>query len=69
MLMRIIVNEETLEVSESTSLSFLIKSFGSEDFRGWAVAINEKVISKNNFETTFLSEGDRVLFIQATQGG
>ena len=40
-----------------------------DDLRGWAVAINEDVIPRQDFENTFLSEGDRVLLIQATQGG
>lgn len=39
------------------------------DKSGIAVALNEDVIQKNNWENTLLSENDRILVITATQGG
>ena len=67
--MKILVNDHNLEISETTSLDILLNDLGQDDLRGWAVAINEDVIPRQDFENTFLSEGDRVLLIQATQGG
>ena len=67
--MKILLNDHNLEISETTSLDILLKDLGQDDLRGWAVAINEDVIPRQDFENTFLSEGDRVLLIQATQGG
>lgn len=67
--MKIFLNEESYEVSEEYSLCSLIKELGKDDLSGWAVAINETVIPKSLLESTFLTENDRVLFIQATQGG
>ncbi len=67
--MKILLNDHNLEISETTSLDILLNDLGQDDLRGWAVAINEDVIPRQDFENTFLSEGDRVLLIQATQGG
>ena len=67
--MKILLNNHNLEISETTSLDILLNDLGQDDLRGWAVAINEDVIPRQDFENTFLSEGDRVLLIQATQGG
>ena len=67
--MKILLNDNNLEISETTSLDILLNDLGQDDLRGWAVAINEDVIPRQDFENTFLSEGDRVLLIQATQGG
>nr|WP_294936899.1 sulfur carrier protein ThiS [uncultured Flavobacterium sp.] len=36
---------------------------------GIALAINNTVIPKSNWVTTFLSESDEILIITATQGG
>jgi thiamine biosynthesis protein ThiS len=40
-----------------------------EDLRGWAVAVNEQVIPSEEMNARKLFEGDRILLIQATQGG
>ncbi len=34
-----------------------------------AVAVNEEVVPKNEWEKTGLKEGDRILLIRATHGG
>lgn len=67
--MKILLNDDGFEISDGTSLSLLLKKLGKNDFSGWAVAVNEIVIPSGDLENTFLVEGDRVLFIQATQGG
>ena len=67
--MRISVNDETREIPEGSTLSNLLTSLALEDLRGWAVAINEQVIPSEEMNTRKLFEGDRILLIQATQGG
>jgi len=67
--MRINLNDEIFEIPEGASLSLLVKKLQKNNFNGWAVAVNEVVIPSDDFESTFLTEGDRILFIQATQGG
>ena len=36
---------------------------------GIAVAVNQNIITKTNWSTKALNEGDEVLIIKATQGG
>jgi sulfur carrier protein len=37
--------------------------------RGVALAVNDKVIPKSKWEQCILKDGDRILAIEATQGG
>lgn len=37
--------------------------------KGIAVAVNDQIISKNNWSSHQLAEGEKVLVIKATQGG
>ena len=67
--MKILLNDDNYEIAENTSVTMLFQKLGKEDLKGWAVAVNENIISKYDFEKTFLCEEDRVILIQATQGG
>tara|TARA_B100000212_G_scaffold123725_1_gene92850 strand:+ start:1956 stop:2159 length:204 start_codon:yes stop_codon:yes gene_type:complete len=67
--MRILVNEEGRELPEGSTLSNLLDALSMKDLRGWAVAVNEQVIPSDEMSLRELIEGDRVLLIQATQGG
>tara|TARA_B100002019_G_C21182737_1_gene554583 strand:- start:580 stop:783 length:204 start_codon:yes stop_codon:yes gene_type:complete len=67
--MNIFVNDEPKEVAEGTSLLSLSNELIRSNSKGWAFALNDSIIPKVNLENTLLSEGDRVLLIQATQGG
>ena len=67
--MKIFVNDEPKEVSEGTSLQSLSNELVTTDSKGWAFALNDSIIPKANLEKTLLREGDRILLIQATQGG
>lgn len=67
--MKILLNDENYEIAESTSITMLFHKLGKDDTRGWAVAVNESIIPKHDFEKTLLCEEDRVILIQATQGG
>lgn len=67
--MKISVNDENYEILDDSNLTSLLNSLGMKDLKGWALALNEKVIAKSDFDQTKLIEGDRVILIQATQGG
>lgn len=67
--MKILLNDENYEIAENTSITMLFQKLGKKDFRGWAVAVNGNIIPKYDFEKTFLCVEDRVILIQATQGG
>ena len=57
------------DVMDNESLHFILSSLGFNDFRGWAVAVNQQVIPREKFEVTFLREGDEEILTQASQGG
>ena len=67
--MNITVNDETREVSEGCDLDEALSTLGFSSTNGCAVALNEEVISKENWVSQKLTNGDRVLIVQATQGG
>ena len=67
--MKIFVNDEPKEVPEGTSLQSLSDKLLESGSKGWAWALNESVIPKMYLKNTLLREGDRILLIQATQGG
>ena len=66
--MEITVNNELKNINES-SLGLLIDHLLGEKTKGIAVAVNQSIIPKQNWESTSLKEKDNVLIIKATQGG
>lgn len=66
--MKIEVNGELKEFDTKSDLSSIVHSF-VKDTMGMAVAVNNSVIPKQKWQTTFLQENDKVLLIKATQGG
>ncbi len=68
--MRIYLNGEELEVPEGITISELIKSLNIKVREvGFAVAVNEEVVSKSKYESYKLSEGDRVEIVHLVGGG
>lgn len=67
--MTICVNDEPRPIANAASLTQLLGELGLTERRGVAVAVNDAVVPRSNWLTHALTEGDRVLVIQATQGG
>ena len=67
--MNISLNDEPHEIGEGMKLKDFLVTLDLDDFNGWAVAINENVIPRDTFQLVTLQQGDRLLLIQATQGG
>ena len=67
--MEIFVNNQPIQTEEQTSLLSLLLSQVGENTKGLAVAINEEVIPKYEWDKTILNQHDQVLIIKATQGG
>jgi sulfur carrier protein len=66
--MEVIVNNETKTISSNSLLS-LVDELMEGKTKGIAVAVNQTVIPKIFWASTFLKENDNVLIIKATQGG
>ena len=67
--MKVLLNDETRELNGKATVGSLLEEIELTDLAGWAVAVNEQVIAKDETLDYELSDGDRVILIQATQGG
>jgi thiamine biosynthesis protein ThiS len=67
--MTVFVNDESKVISQGLLLSALLSEIGMVELSGWAIAMNGVVVPVDEIERISLSEGDRLIFIQATQGG
>jgi len=67
---KIILNGEEREISKEMSVMELLKELGIQ-FRevGLAVAINEEVVPKSEYEKRTVKEGDRVEIVHLVGGG
>lgn len=66
--MKVKVNGKERELSEGASVKDLLTSMGlGED--GIAIARNNKLVTKGEWETTAVSEGDEYIIINAAYGG
>lgn len=65
--MKILVNDEEVEVDAATTVAGLLTGLGYPD-KGIAVAVDWAVIPRSAWETT-LSDGARVEIVTAVQGG
>lgn len=67
--MEILINNQQHTVSENTSLQTLVNAQLGDKQKGVAVAINDTVIPKSNWESHVVQSNDIILIIKATQGG
>jgi sulfur carrier protein len=67
--MRIHVNDTPRELPAESTLDALARELGLSGRRGVAVALNDVVVPHAAWPAQPLADGDRVLVIQATQGG
>jgi sulfur carrier protein len=63
------VNDKSMTLSGTTSLTQLLAELGLSAANGVAVAINDAVVARSAWDERHLADGDQVLVIQATQGG
>ncbi|MFT6845551.1 MAG: sulfur carrier protein [Flavobacteriales bacterium] len=67
--MIILFNGEEISLDTSMNLAELLSQKKLLHTTGIAVAINQAVISKNDWTKTALNNNDNILVITATQGG
>lgn len=63
------VNKDTVHITSTTTVLSLLQQLRGEKLNGLAVAVNEMVIPRPQWEIMQLNQNDNVLIIQATQGG
>lgn len=67
--MEIIFNSTSKQIKDSATVLHLVQELLGEKLKGIAVAVNEKIIPKTEWDNVALKSKDNVLVIKATQGG
>lgn len=68
-MIQVSVNDDTLDIDDASSLLSLLQVLGREKDKRIAIALNNTVIPKTAWESTFLNEGDKIVLITAAYGG
>jgi len=66
--MYIKVNNENQEILNNTTIQMLVDNLKIQT-NGIAIAINNSVVKKNDWDSKILQQEDAVLIIKSTQGG
>ncbi len=67
--MNIYINGEPFQIETSNTLLTVLEQRGFALRNGVAVAVNNIVVPKPNWDNTLLNDGDKILIITATKGG
>ena len=67
--MKIFVNDEPRELPAPASLAQFMGGLALRAFSGVALALNDTVVPRDSWPARALADGDRLLIIQAAQGG
>ena len=67
--MKIYLNDDLKIIEEGLSLAMFLENLEMYDLSGWAVAINEEIVPTEKLSEISLNEDDRIILVQATQGG
>ncbi|TEW48515.1 sulfur carrier protein ThiS [Psychromonas algicola] len=66
--MKIQVNEQVVEVADNTNIERLLLQL-DKPLMGSAVAVNQEVITRSQWESYIINEGDNISLFQAIAGG
>lgn len=67
--MEVTVNQQKFTVSENCSVAQLLALTFDRPATGIAVAVNQNIVSKADWNTHLLHSQDQIILIKATQGG
>ncbi|MBN4051372.1 sulfur carrier protein ThiS [bacterium AH-315-M05] len=67
--MNITINKDPKTIDTDSHLLQLLESVKLIDQKGVAIAVNDQVITRGNWEQFKLKENDKITIIKATQGG
>ena len=67
--MNIVVNNTAYSFAENASLDTVIEELQVSETKGVALALNETIIPRSEWEKTVLSDGDKIIIIGAVAGG
>ena len=67
--MEITVNQQVYQITENCNIQQLFGNVLQQASQGLAIAINQNIVPKTQWESHFLQSGDQIIIIKATQGG
>ncbi|MFC5283865.1 sulfur carrier protein ThiS [Pedobacter alpinus] len=67
--MEITVNQQVYQITHNCNIKQLFGDVLQKPSQGLAIAINQNIIPKTQWESHFLQSGDKIIIIKATQGG
>ena len=67
--MNITVNQQAYQVTDECNIEQMLGIVLSQPAKGLAVAINQTIVPKANWQQHLLNPGDQIIIIKATQGG
>jgi len=67
--MEITFNNQTRQIEAKSSIQIALNNWIGDKQKGIAVAVNETVVPKAQWDSYELQHNDNVLVIKATQGG
>ncbi|MDB5226278.1 MAG: thiamine biosynthesis protein ThiS [Bacteroidota bacterium] len=67
--MQVIINNQSYNFEENSSLQSAIAELQMEDTSGIAVAVNEQIIPKSEWNKINLNDEDKIIIIGAVAGG
>lgn len=67
--MEVFINNQSVPVSDSATLSDVLLQHNFLDKKGIAVAVNNFVVSKAEWNSYTVDSADKITIIRATQGG
>ena len=67
--MTIYVNSKAFEFNSTVNIEALLLEAKINDHRGMALAVNNSVVPKSEWNGFVMKENDKVIVIKATQGG
>ena len=67
--MTVFINDKEISLPRNTILLSDLLQQQNITENGIAVAINQQVISKSKWKTTYINNNDKIIIITATQGG
>lgn len=67
--MKVFINNKDCVLNANENLISALEQNGIQSQKGIAVAVNNAVIPKTEWQTKVLNENDKITIIKATQGG
>lgn len=67
--MHVVVNSEAVPIEPGTTLALALNQWQMEASPGTAVAVNRRVIPREQWQSYRLEDGADIVVLKATQGG